>query len=431
LVHSAAKIAAHPEKSFTQVFDWNELRAFYRLCDCEEATLAAVQQPHWQLTRTAMGQHPLVLIVHDTTELDFSSHAKLTGTGQIGNEHGKGFLQHNSLAILPEPRQVLGLAYQQLIARQPAPEGENTTQRKKRARESQLWQEGFRAPGAPPPGSVWVDVGDRGSDDYEAMRASREVGHEFLFRVAQNRIVFVSSAHDKQDYLLDYARSLTSVGQDVVDIPGRGGRPQRTATVHMASAPVWIPAPAGTPQRGSQPIIATWVIRIWEADPPAGVEAIEWILVCSMVSQTLAELKERRDWYCCRWLAEVYHDIEKNGCSEEDRRFETAERMAACLAVLAVVAVRVFQLRCALNHQPNEPAQQVATADEIKLMRAFLKHKSKGMTVREFVRGVARLGGFLGRKCDGEPGVRALWQGYQRLQDMLQGIHLLDIANSS
>ncbi len=99
--------------------------------------------------------------------------------------------------------------------------------------------------------------------------------------------------------------------------------------------------------------------------------------------------------------------------------------------MLAVVAVRVFQLRCALNHQPNEPAQQVATADEIKLMRAFLKHKSKGMTVREFVRGVARLGGFLGRKCDGEPGVRALWQGYQRLQDMLQGIHLLDIANSS
>src|SRR5450631_4606830 len=103
LVGSAAKIAAHPEKSFTQVFDWNELRGFYRLCDQSQASLAAVQEPHWHQTRQTMGQHPLVLILHDTTELDFSSHWKLTGAGQIGNEKGKGFLQHNSLAILPKP----------------------------------------------------------------------------------------------------------------------------------------------------------------------------------------------------------------------------------------------------------------------------------------------------------------------------------------
>src|SRR5689334_9616212 len=82
LVDSAAKIAAHPEKSFPQIFDWNELRGFYRLCDQSQATLAAVMQPHWDKTRQAMGRQPLVLIVHDTTELDYSSHHQLKGVGQ-------------------------------------------------------------------------------------------------------------------------------------------------------------------------------------------------------------------------------------------------------------------------------------------------------------------------------------------------------------
>ena len=40
LVHSAAQIAAHPQKSFPQVFELLDLRAFYRLCAQEAATLA-------------------------------------------------------------------------------------------------------------------------------------------------------------------------------------------------------------------------------------------------------------------------------------------------------------------------------------------------------------------------------------------------------
>lgn len=117
------------------------------------------------------------------------------------------------------------------------------------------------------------------------------------------------------------------------------------------------------------------MIRIWEPDPPQGVEGLEWILICSLPTATLEEIKERRDWYCCRWLVEMFHDIEKNGCSEEDRRFETAERMETCLAISSVVAVRVFQLRSALERQPEAAAEQVATATESKLIRRYTKHK--------------------------------------------------------
>jgi hypothetical protein len=431
LIAAAAAIAARPEKPFPQVFDWNALRGFYRLCDREEARLAAVQGPHWEQTRQAMSRHPLVLVLHDTTELDFSGHHALRGAGPIGEGHGRGFLQHNSLAVLPGGRQVLGLAYQQFQARQPAPPQESTYWRKRRARESDLWSNGFKAVGPPPPGSCWVDVCDRGGDDYEAMRQSRQTGHHFLLRVGQNRLAFVTKAQDRQEYLLDYARALPSQGEDVVEIPSRGGRAARTAAVALAAAAVAVPAPAGSARRKSQPVIEAWVIRVWEPRPPAEVaEPLEWVLLCSLPTETLAELKERRDWYRCRWMIEVFHDIEKNGCAEEDRRLETAPRMEACLAVLSVVAVRVFQLRSALADRPEAPAEEVATELEIGVLRRWLGRTAKRFTVREFVRGVAKLGGFLGRSGDGEPGVRTLWRGYQRLQDLLEGFQLSVPLNS-
>jgi hypothetical protein len=431
LVYSAARIARHPEKAFPQVFNWNELRGFYRLGNQKQATVTTLQLPHWQHTRHAMRQHPLVLILHDTTELDFGSHQALRGAGPIGEGHGQGFLQHNSLAVLPAPRQVLGLAYQQWYVRQPAPPGERSAPRKRRPRESALWLEGIRAAGPAPAGCCWVDVGDRGSDIYEAMVAARAVGHHFLFRLTQNRLVFTTADGAESVYLLAYARALPSQGSDVVTIPCRGGRPARTATVQLAAAPVRIPAPWGTPARWSQPVVAAWVIRVWEAEPPADIEEpLEWLLLCSLPTTTVAELKERRDWYGCRWMVEVFHDIEKNGCREEARRFETAAALEACLAMLSVVAVRVYQLRCALDVQPEAAAEQVATATEIQVVRGGLAHCRKPLTVREFVRGVAQLGGFVGRKRDGEPGVRALWRGYQRLQDMVQGYQLHNASTS-
>ncbi len=424
LMHSAAKIAAHPQKPFNQVFDWNELRGFYRLCHKETATLSAIQGPHWQQTRADMAQQPLVLILHDTTVMDFTNHTALEGTGPIGDGDGRGFLQHNSLAVLPQPRQVLGLAYQQWHVRHEAPKSEHTSQRKRRDRESLLWLRGIEATGRPPQGCRWVDVGDRGADIYEAMVASQAQGHDFVFRLTQNRQVWHDKGHDKWTKLRDHARGLASQGQDHVDIPGRGGRAARAAEVEMAAAPVWIPAPSGTRQRFAQPVIAAWVVRIWEANPAAGVDGLEWILITSVPTHTREDLRERRDWYACRWMVEVFHDIEKNGCSEEDRRFETAERMEACLAILSLVAVRIFQMRTALTSMPDAPAEQMASAEEIQVVRRAVKHGQGRFSVRDFVRGVASLGGFLGRKGDGEPGVKTLWRGYQRLQDLLLGYQL-------
>lgn len=421
LIEAAATIARRPEHSFTLSFDLKGLRAFYRLCNCKKATLKNIQASHWNLTRQAMGEQPIVLILHDTSELDYTSHHALKGAGPIGDGNGRGFLQHNSLAVVPGTRQVLGLAYQQIVTRKPAPKKETSYQRRKRKRESQLWMDGIRASGRPPVGSMWVDVGDRGADIYEAMRESEQVGHHFVIRACQDRGIGIQADLSETSHLMQFAASLPSLGTDTIEIPSRKGRPARTATVQLSAAPIWVPAPKGTKGRKSQPVIRAWVVRVWEVNPPAGGEPLQWVMVTSVPTTTLAEAQERRDWYARRWMVEEFHRIEKSGCGEEDRRFETAARMIACLAILAVVAVRVFQLRTALDAIPDAPAAAVGTQEEIAVLDKQRPKKNRIVTVRDFVMAVGRLGGHLGRKGDGPPGTRALWIGYQRLQDMVLG----------
>src|SRR5262249_13565869 len=129
LVSSAARIADRPQGSLPSKFPWSPLRAVYRLCNRPEVTHPGVTAPHFRAARQRMGQPDPVLILHDTTELDFSSHEALEGAGPIGDGGGRGFLQHNSLATDAATGEILGLAFQQILTRTPRPRGETRARR--------------------------------------------------------------------------------------------------------------------------------------------------------------------------------------------------------------------------------------------------------------------------------------------------------------
>ncbi|MCZ2342905.1 MAG: hypothetical protein LC104_14115 [Bacteroidales bacterium] len=94
--------------------------------------MSQLQQPHCAQTHDEMRRQSLVLILHDTATLDFTSHTTLDETGSIGNGHGRGFLQHNALAVIPHPRQVLGLTDQQIVARTECPQSETDAEYRNR-----------------------------------------------------------------------------------------------------------------------------------------------------------------------------------------------------------------------------------------------------------------------------------------------------------
>lgn len=429
LVYSAARLAGSPGASLPAVFRLNDLRCFYSLLHRKEATHQALLAGHTALTKRAMSCGGVILVVHDTTELDFTSHKALhPHLGPIGDGRGKGLLQHNSLAVRAGDGLLLGLAHQQLLARRPRPEGETAAQRRRRERESRLWADGFRGLGPAPPGACRVDVCDRGADLFEALHESARLGHHALIRACQDRKVVVERQGERRPArLMRLARALAGQAEDVVEVRQKGGRPARQARVRLAACPAWVEPPTQLPRRRRYREVAVWVMRVWEDSPPAGAEALEWVLLSTLPARNREELLTRRDWYARRWpIAEDYHQAEKTGCGEEEVRFRDGDALRAVVAILSVVAVRLVQLRQAARACPEQPAEQVAAPGEVALAQGALGQAPAAWTVRQFVRGVAQLGGFLGRKCDGEPGWKTLWRGQQKLQGLLEGARLAE-----
>jgi hypothetical protein len=428
LVDAAATLAQRPSGSLPQHFGWAELKGLYRLVHKLAATPELLQQVHREQTRARMTRPEPVLIIHDTTQLDFTGHAAVRDQlGPIGDDGGCGLLQHNSLAIDPTGNAVLGLIYQQTFVRDKAPADETRGQRQERAaRESARWAAGLRGVGPAPAGACWVDVCDREGDFFEPMAVARLLHHHFLIRLCQNRRVDGLGPDDAAGHLLTVARSLPAAAQGVVAIASRGGRPARQACVQLASTPLWLPPPVRDKKwKGHPPLLVT-VLRVWEPEPPPGEEALEWILGTDLTVRTAADLLRYRDWYARRWpTAEEYHKVEKTGLGIEHVRFETKGRLLAVVALLAVIAARVLDLRWRRDADPQADASTMATAQEVEIVRKAARYRGTRLTVQAFVDGVAKLGGWLGRKGDGPPGWQTLWRGYQRLADMLLGIELL------
>ena len=126
-VKVAAQMAKHPAGSIPeQTQTWSDTKATYRLFACEDVTFEAISQGHWQRTREDVEScaHP-VLFIEDTSQLDFTSHHRVTGLGPIGRGNGQGFLLHSALAIgTAEVPRVLGLMHQSLDCRELKVEGE-------------------------------------------------------------------------------------------------------------------------------------------------------------------------------------------------------------------------------------------------------------------------------------------------------------------
>jgi hypothetical protein len=417
VVEVGARMAQRPAASLAQqMTSWAQLKAAYGLLRHPKISHARLSQPHWAATRAAMAQASVVLLVQDTSELDYTPYAQtLAGLGPIGNGRGRGLLLHTMLAVLPETRQVLGLAHQQVWQRQPHPDPTQRRQRCKAQRESRVWGETVQAVGRPPATTQWVVVADRGADQRRVWQRCLAQGVDWLLRVAQNyRLV----QPDGPAYLRDTARSWAAQTHLVVEVPARPGRRARTATIAVSWGQVTIRMP-----RAHAPV-AMWVVRAWESAPPAQSEAIDWLLTTSVPVVTAADAVQRVTWYTLRWLVEEYHQCLKTGCAMEKRDLAHAERIQRLLGFLALVAVRLLQLRQEARLRPDAAALTVIDPLRVHLVAAHFQLAGDTLTVRAFWQRVAQLGGFVGRRRDGDPGWQTLWRGWLHLDTLVQGVRL-------
>jgi hypothetical protein len=428
LVKLAAQMAGNSSGTIPQqTGSIADMKAAYRLFSAEDVTHEAICRPHFEQTREKAGRLSMAFLLQDTAILDFTSHLHCAGLGPIGcDARMQGLHQQNVLAVDPTIRRSLGLLYQRHHRRQSRPPGHNENRAGRRQiplqeRESFWWIQAIREIGSPPEGVCWVHVGDRGEDIFGVYDEARRQGVDWLIRFAKDRRIQMPEG---TDLLFSHARRLTTAASRHLTIRRKGGEgPQDTHLCVTASRVALLPSRNETAYRDCAPIDC-WVVRVWEENPPTGLEPLEWLLCTSLPCDTAARMLFVAEGYSFRWMIEEFHKCEKTGCQVEMRRLEHIDRLEPLVGLLSVLAVWLLQLKFVARDEPEEPASTLFDELTVRVMAQYSKKPPETLTVGEFWRGIGRLGGHPGRTRDGPLGWLRAWRGWQSFQLMLLGASL-------
>ena len=423
MVQVAAEVANNPSASLpNQIEKWGDLKAAYRLFDCDDVTFEAVARPHWELTRQhATGR---TLVIGDTTEIDFGRFRDIEGVGPTGNGSGNGFLLHNAVMVDADSEEILGVAGQTIHyrkrKRKPAKPLTAPQRLKKKNRESEVWGKVIDDIGPPAEDASYVHVFDRGADNFEVYCHLLQQRCDWVVRASQlHRCVLVGDS-DESMPLKKYLKTLKPSGSYTLSLRARPGQAAREAELEVRVGRIKVPRPKHVSpwvRKLEQGPITMHVIEVVEVHPPDGVTPIRWVLLTSLPVTNFEDAWIVIRYYELRWLVEEYHKALKTGCSTESRQLKTAGRLEAFVALTSVVAIRLLQLKSIARTEPDTPAQRVVPSVWLKMLKLARKNLTRvhDMTVGQFYREVAKLGGFLGRKGDGEPGWITIWRGWEKL----------------
>src|SRR5882724_708984 len=402
--------------------DRAKAKAAYRLFDHPKVNMDAVLQSHYAATAARMAQQAVVLAAQDTTSLNYSTHPATENLGPISSmkDGAVGLLVHDTMAFNLEGTP-LGLVDLQCWARDPRQFGKRHRRRglSFEQKESVKWLRSLEAlerVQSQCPNTQIVSVGDREADIYELFVWAREKPGrpQLLIRAEHNRRV-----RDEHKYLWEQMAAQPVAGVKPLRVPRRANRAARTAELEVRFAAVELRAPKTRAKLPNVGLCAVWAREI---NAPPGVEPVEWMLLTTLTMENFEQACEKLDWYTGRWGIEVFHRTLKSGCQIETRQLGSADRIEACLAIDLVVAWRIFHLTKLGRETPDVPCTVYFEDIEWKALVGFIRKDPipppQPPSLREAIRMIASLGGFLGRKGDGEPGTQTTWLGLQRLDDI-------------
>lgn len=411
----------------------SKMQAAYRFLANDDVEFETLLQPHYAATEqriSDVGEGSVVLVPQDTTSVNYSALTSIDGLGPIGTtvDGAQGLHLHSSLAMTVQGVP-LGFVDAQCWARDPQEFGKKA---KRHAlpiedKESWRWIKSYQAVAAVQkrnPQVQLVSMGDREADIYELFEeALRDPdGPKLLVRAKHDRKV-----QDEQERLFEAIRAKPIAGYQPIQLPRQKNRPARVATLAIRFAAVTLCPPKTKPQLGS---LDVQMVLAQEVDVPPGAEPIEWALLTTLAVEDFEQACEKVAWYTQRWGIEVFHRTLKSGCRVEDRQLGHGDRLQACLAIDMVIAWRIHHMTKLGREVPDLPAEAYFDHDECQVLIAYERKNRKrpvdapAPSLREAIRMIAKLGGFLGRKSDGEPGTETLWRGLLRLDGMTEGWRL-------
>ena len=394
---------------------WAETQATYRFYANESVQRDALIQPHYEATeaRIRQSQSAFILCLQDTTELNFNGQ-QIEGMGRLSYDAQRGMYLHPTLCVTPE-RLPLGISDTWQWARGLS---KKEDQKSPAIKESLRWIEGYERVAEMAlrcPEQRLVYVADREGDMLDLMKKAHTLNHpaDWLIRAKHNRSL------GKEEKLWDAVDKQPVLAKITFIKPRKKGQKARHIQQEIKVLRCTLSPKSPCP-------VEVTLVYAKEINPPKGCRPIVWRLMTNRRVQNELDAIEMIDWYRCRWEIEMFFDVLKVGCQVEKLQLATRERIEKALALYMIITWRVMYLMRLGRICPDLPADLVF--DELEWKSSYLLGKQSlpiGIPcLNDVIRNLAQLGGFLGRKSDGEPGSKSIWIGFQRIQDCVYGIQI-------
>jgi hypothetical protein len=429
LIRIVEDLSAQPDSSVAQASgSVAATKAAYNLWKSPYIQADDIRASHRASTIERIKKNEIVLAIQDTTNIDLTSHPATTGVGYLDHRKSSGLKVHSTLAVSSNGVP-LGIIEQQVWAREPENLGiaKKRRQRETKQKESQRWLEGLEnTQNLIPPSIKVITIGDSEADIFDLFSLKRRENSHLLIRGTHNR---------KVDHCAKYLhlaiRQIQASGTLTVEVKRSPEHSARLAKLTIRFASFDIQVPSHHIGRLQLKPVRLQVILVTEENPPPATNPIIWLLITSLEINSLEDAAKCVQWYSSRWLIERYHYTLKSGCGIEKLQLSTARRLNMALATYTIVAWRLLWLTYQARVNPDLPCDAVLELNEWQSLCATIHNNpippEKPPSLHDAVRMIATLGGFLGRKSDGEPGVKTIWRGLRRLHDIAATWQLLRV----
>jgi hypothetical protein len=405
---------------------WAETIAAYRFLDNPVVSRNEILSGHHHATQERLQTQEVVLLVQDTTFLNYGTLRPKQGMGTVKDKLREEYLLHLTVAFTPE-RVNLGVLGLRMWQRPEEPVAHERARKPIEEKESYRWLAGYQLACKVQqhcPTTLVVSVADREGDIQEcfleAMNREAADRAEFIIRAKCNRRI---TTGQDQGYLWPEMQNTRPLGHLTIEVARQRDRAPRQATLAVAARRVTL---AGARRCGGRlPPVEVTVIYAKERRPPQGEEPVEWLLLTSVLVRDFSGACTVVQWYRARWEIELFFRVLKQGCQIERLRLATDHRLLNAIAIYLIIAWRIHTITMMGRTYPEASCEVVFEPREWQTLYTMQFHSSpppQPPPLRHMVRALAQLGGFLARAGDGEPGIQSIWQGYQRLHEFIYAL---------
>ena len=392
-------------------------KAVYRMIANKKCTPQDILTAHINATTNRSKNKNTLLAVQDTMAVNYANHTKTEGLG-YNCELTRGINVHTCLLLTPQGIP-LGILTQNTITRSNPKNNQNTPHQKRlrpiEEKESYRWLQTMQtAKNNAPKQAKLIHIADREGDMYELYSLAAQIGEQFIIRSKFDRL------DTEKNLVLQTLRNSIPIGKTVVNLPAnRKIKTKERDVVLTVQYGVFDVARSRCYVTKETPSsLKLTLVRLFEEQPLDGVDAIEWVLMTNLEVKGVDDALLVGEYYKHRWKIERFHFVLKSGCMIEKIQQRSLAGIELVILMYSIISVHVMQLTFLARSAPDLSCGLVFGESEWKLLYRAANHTHVDPLVCpsmvEAVGLVARIGGFVGAKSDGPPGLKVIWVGLNK-----------------